>query len=352
MGLFRKKKNDVLVAHTSTFATSQLEARQLYKDGMAAYNQWTKNRSDLASIHKAYELLDKAEKAGFCEKPMPELGYLLVIGVEGIPKDMKRAKGLFLKAAEAGNSMAMNNLACIYELDGEKENAVRWFTRAADNGYSHSIWALAKCYWSGHNGLAKNASKAREWARKLSDDFTFSAKDAALYEEMLGDAASEEADAASEEADEPEEGNLDDILPPAVRACAGNAFVEEEAGNYQEAVGWTMMALSYDGLSSDSLTADEKMQLCRILYRWATNTDYPCIEQCELDLASIVCFETLKTLYETEEYDDVEDKPTLLFGLMKCYADGFGAAVDKKKADELAIKCFDMVDDDWEADWL
>ena len=25
---------------------------------------------------------------------------------------------------------------------------------------------------------------------------------------------------------------------------------------------------------------------------------------------------------------------------------------DKKKADELAIKCFDMVDDDWEADWL
>lgn len=367
MGLFKKKKtepieedtityqsvvttreiNGTRVTYTSTIASNQPEVSQLYKDGIAAYKKWTKNQNDLASAHTAYELLDKADKAGFCEKPLPELGYLLVIGVEGIPKDMERAKGLFLKAAENGQSWAMNNLAFIYELDGEKENAVYWYTRAAEAGYSLSIWSLAKCYWKGLNGLEKNASKAREWARKLGDDFTFSAKDAALYEEMF-------KDADSEEEDESEEENLDDMLPPAVRACAENAFVEEEAGNYQEAVGWTMMALNYDGLSSDALTADEKLLLCRILYRWGTNTNYPDIEQRELELASIVCFETLKTLYESkEEYDDMEEKATLLFGLMTCYSDGFGVAADKKKADELAAKCLDMeVDDDQSFNWL
>ena len=363
MGLFRKKKTEpneeeaITYRHvadiresngtrvTNASASDQQEVKQMYKDGIAAYQQWTKNHSDLASAHKAYGLLDRADKAGFCEKPLPELGYLLVIGVEGIPKDMARAKGLFLKAAETGNRMAMNNLAHIYEIDGEKENAVCWFTRAAEAGYEQSIWTLAKCYWKGLNGLEKNASKAREWARRLGDDFTFTAKDAALYEEMF-------KDAACEEENEPEEDNLDDMLPPAVRACAENAFAEEEERNYQEAVGWTMMALSYDGLSSDSLSADEKLQLCRILYRWATNTDYPGIEQRELDLAGIICFETLKSLYESKEYDDVEDKATLLFGLMTCYEDGFGVAADKKKADELAAKCLDVeVDDSQSMNW-
>lgn len=91
------------------------------------------------------------------------LGVMLISG-EGGSKDETAGRAWILKAAEAGQTLAVNVVAQAYlkgELgygDAERASpeALKWITQAADNAYLPAIDALAAAYATG-TGLAVKA---------------------------------------------------------------------------------------------------------------------------------------------------------------------------------------------------
>ena len=102
------------------------------------------------------------------------LGTMLGSG-EGVKKDVKEAKILITRAAEAGHKQAIRSLAQIY-LRGELEiaeeqrkgtEALKWVTLAADDGFMPALEALEKAYRAGEYGLTPDAAKADELKGKI-----------------------------------------------------------------------------------------------------------------------------------------------------------------------------------------
>ncbi len=344
MGLFRRKsasqdsvldsiakKKQIINTYTADAPVvsepETVDVRQLYDDGIAAYRQWTNNPADLQMARKAYDLLNKAEQMGYEEKPLPELAYLLVSGTEGIPQDMQRSKNLLLIAVTAGSIWSMNNLAHIYELEKEYKKAFYWYSRAAEKGYSPSIWTLAKCYWKGILGLAADPDKAREWAGKLPDNYVFSAADAELYDEICNDIEPD-----TDEDDGLEDGTEDSEECPLILQLVKNTLSADAAGRYEEALGWLMQVIANGGLSTGEVGGDLTLVLCHILYNWATHQDYPGFEKIELDMAGIVCYETLRTLYDSDLLSGMKYKEEVPYAIGDCLAIGYGTAENENKA--------------------
>lgn len=90
---------------------------------------------------------------------------------------------LLKKAAEAGDTVSMDTLGDIYMYgklysaewgavwDGieiDQQEAVRWYTKAADAGYDVSMYNLAECYFNG-TGVQKSLESSLEWYRKAAD---------------------------------------------------------------------------------------------------------------------------------------------------------------------------------------
>ncbi len=103
------------------------------------------------------------------------LGTMLGSG-EGVKKDVKEAKVLITRAAEAGHKLAIRSLAQAY-LRGELEiteeqrkgsEALKWITLAADDGFMPALEALEKAHRAGEFGLAPDAAKADELKRKIA----------------------------------------------------------------------------------------------------------------------------------------------------------------------------------------
>ena len=103
------------------------------------------------------------------------LGTMLGSG-EGVKKDVKEAKILIMRAAEAGHKQAIRSLAQVY-LRGELEiaeeqrkgaEALKWITLAADDGFMPALEALEAAYRAGDYGLAPDAAKADELKRKIA----------------------------------------------------------------------------------------------------------------------------------------------------------------------------------------
>jgi len=91
----------------------------------------------------------------------------------GVEQDGTKAVEWYTKAADLGNTTAMNNLGNMYqtgngvEQDGTK--AVEWFTRAADLGDTDAMNELGYMY-EGH-GAEQDNDKALEWYVKSLSSF-------------------------------------------------------------------------------------------------------------------------------------------------------------------------------------
>jgi uncharacterized protein len=103
------------------------------------------------------------------------LGTMLGSG-EGVKKDVKEAKVLITRAAEAGHKQAIRSLAQVY-LRGELEiaederkgaEALKWIALAADDGFMPALEVLEKAYRAGDYGLAPDVAKADELKRKIA----------------------------------------------------------------------------------------------------------------------------------------------------------------------------------------
>ena len=86
--------------------------------------------------------------------------------------NLKRAVEWYKKAAEAGNSKAMNNLAVMYAkgkgVDIDKNQAFHWFKKSAEAGNIVAMRNLAKCYRNGE-GVTQNIAQAEYWERKSNE---------------------------------------------------------------------------------------------------------------------------------------------------------------------------------------
>lgn len=81
---------------------------------------------------------------------------------EGMAEDKKKAISLYVDAAEGGQEQAMTRLGQIALEEGNSEEAVQWFTRAATLGFTTAENFLAICYYKGA-GVPRNEKTAREW---------------------------------------------------------------------------------------------------------------------------------------------------------------------------------------------
>lgn len=102
------------------------------------------------------------------------LGSMLAVG-EGVAKDVKEARILYLRAAEQGHKPAISAIAQAYirgELDIPEDQrrgpeALAWINRAADDGFVLAIETLEKAYRSGDYGLPVDLQKADQLKKKL-----------------------------------------------------------------------------------------------------------------------------------------------------------------------------------------
>ena len=145
---------------------------------------------DEAKNEESIEWLKKAakKKSAIAQNG---LGVSYEIG-QGLPKDPKKAREWFLKAAEQGYAVAQSNLAQHYMLgsgankfgidkvvkvkieelpDGggiDFGEAVKWFRRAADQGYPFAKMNLGGLYLEGR-GVEQNTQLGVSWTRKAAE---------------------------------------------------------------------------------------------------------------------------------------------------------------------------------------
>lgn len=87
--------------------------------------------------------------------------------------DLNKAEKYFQKSAEAGNKMAMNNLAYMYIIGDlgkvNAEKAIHWFEKSASKGDVVAMYNIGLIYDEG-DGIAVDRIKALEWYKKAAEE--------------------------------------------------------------------------------------------------------------------------------------------------------------------------------------
>ena len=146
---------------------------------------------DKAKIEESVKWLKKAakKKSAIAQNG---LGVSHNVG-QGLPEDPKKAREWFLKAAKQGYAVAQSNLAQHYMLgsgasklrsdkvenvkieelpdggDIDFGEAVKWFSRAADQGYPLAQMNLGGLYLEGR-GVEQNTQLGVSWIRKAAEE--------------------------------------------------------------------------------------------------------------------------------------------------------------------------------------
>ena len=92
--------------------------------------------------------------------------------VDGVAKDEKEAVKWFTKAAEQGDALGQRLLGWCY-LNGtgvakDEKEAVKWFTKSAEQGDAEAQYNLGMCYDLG-KGVTQDNKEALKWLRKSAD---------------------------------------------------------------------------------------------------------------------------------------------------------------------------------------
>ena len=119
-----------------------------------------------SNIQVAYQWFQKAAEKGHTDALyQAALGYMMPFS-----GDTKKGVQYMKKAADQGHDDAAFNYAT-YSLNGitipkSIEEAILYYTQAANNGHIQSIERLATLYEKGQ-GVPKDKVKAKEWRNKL-----------------------------------------------------------------------------------------------------------------------------------------------------------------------------------------
>ena len=121
------------------------------------------------SIPKAYEIFGRLAELGHA-KAQYNLGDLYSSFYEGKGSYIEAIKW-YEKAADQGYVDAYRSLGFIYTLYGSHHNcakAIEWYTKASELGDKHSMIELAEIYKKGE-GVPRDYLKAAEWYRKAAE---------------------------------------------------------------------------------------------------------------------------------------------------------------------------------------
>jgi len=90
---------------------------------------------------------------------------------EGVPRDMKRAREAYLQAALGGHLGAAFRLGSLLDRDGGPNSlaaAARWFRRAAEGGNTQAMNRLGRAYQDGR-GVPHDRAQALAWHRRAAE---------------------------------------------------------------------------------------------------------------------------------------------------------------------------------------
>jgi TPR repeat protein len=113
---------------------------------------------DRGDLKRAFGLFLQAAKAGDPSSQL-DLGYFFDTGLY-VERDKQKALHWYHKAYCQGDAGAANNIATVHRESGELGKMVWWFRRAAALGDDDAFFELGRCYEKGL-GVAKNVAKAR-----------------------------------------------------------------------------------------------------------------------------------------------------------------------------------------------
>ena len=109
------------------------------------------------------------------------LGMLHLYGGDGVSKDHHEAVKWFRKAAEQGYAPAQFRLGLCYAqnigVSKDMAEAVKWFRKAAEQGYHPAQYSLGVCYAQGIV-VSKDMAEAIKWYRKAAKQGNQAAKKA------------------------------------------------------------------------------------------------------------------------------------------------------------------------------
>ena len=112
------------------------------------------------------------------------LGWCYLLG-EGVEKDVVRARELFTRAAEVGNTVGEYGLGLIYVrgegVEKDTKRAFPLFLKAATAGHSGAQYEVAVLYWNGA-GVERNLSEAYAWILVAEDS---GGKEATEFHEFM-----------------------------------------------------------------------------------------------------------------------------------------------------------------------
>ncbi|MBR0315581.1 MAG: SEL1-like repeat protein [Synergistaceae bacterium] len=116
---------------------------------------------------KAFEYFEKAYSLGFLASAN-QLGIMYEYGY-GVEKDFNKAKELYKIAVKTyGSPASKYNLARIYKIESNYQEAMKFFIEAAKMGDIQSSIEVAEMYYNGE-GVEKNFKSAFEWYLKAAE---------------------------------------------------------------------------------------------------------------------------------------------------------------------------------------
>lgn len=137
---------------------------------------------DASKYQLAHGILLKAATAGET-RSMVDLAFIHIQGLDG-PKDLKRAVYWLERAAQRGDCVAIYQRGSLYAKGwGSEQNqhlAATMYQRAASMGYAPAQTALAMCYMHGI-GVAKDEKMAKTLLSQAANTDAFAAKQLFLF---------------------------------------------------------------------------------------------------------------------------------------------------------------------------
>ncbi len=143
--------------------TEALQTRAVQGDAEAQYNLGLLYQEgwgvpqDLSEAAKWYQ---KAAEQGLVDA-MVLLAGMYTLGL-GVPSNEREAVYLLTKAAEKGDATAQYNLGLRYPLPSDSAISLKWFHKAAEQGYAKAYDHLGFSYQVGH-GIPQDYVEAFKW---------------------------------------------------------------------------------------------------------------------------------------------------------------------------------------------
>ncbi|KKO45767.1 hypothetical protein WG68_08610 [Arsukibacterium ikkense] len=150
---------------TLIFISCYALSNSQFDEGMKEY--------DSKNYEKAVYYFEKAAKDGDV-KAYTKLGSMYFFGLNGIKRDIVKARDLLIKSSNQNDPEGQYYLSLIYSgffnaAEQNKHEELEWLEKSALNGYADAQCSLAQKHLYG-NGIKKDIKKALEWYERSAEN--------------------------------------------------------------------------------------------------------------------------------------------------------------------------------------